>query len=134
MNRPSPTPSSHRALVLDDDGFQRELLKGLLGQLGWSDVTCCESGHQAQATVQQSGVNGYALMLVDLHMPGMDGFQFMQALESSGFRGAVIIVSGQSSEVLHSAELVAQLRRFQLLGTLRKPVQKQDLRGLLSRL
>jgi hypothetical protein len=41
---------------------------------------------------------------------------------------------GQRSDVLHSAGLVAQLRRFKLLGTLPKPVQKAALKSLLAAL
>lgn len=129
----SPLHNARRALVVDDDEFQRDLLREMLQQAGWQDVGVCAGGEEALASLQQRGVGGYALLLVDLHMPSMDGFQFMQALEATGFGGAVIIVSGQSREVLHSAALVAQLRRFRLLGTLSKPVQPEPLRELLAR-
>ena len=121
-----------RALIVDDDGLQRELLKELMSQLGWTDVSTCDSGVQALETLQRSHAASFGLVLVDLYMPTMDGFEFMDKLESAGFRGRVIIVSGQSSVVLHSASLVAQLRRFTLLGALPKPVQKPTLKSLLA--
>lgn len=123
-----------RALVIDDDEFQRDLLREMLQQAGWSDVAVCESGTEALASLRRDGVGRYALMLVDLHMPSMDGFQFMQELKTVGFRGGVVIVSGQSTEVLRSAALVAQLGGFRLLGALPKPVQKQPLHELLATL
>ena len=45
-------------------------------------------------------------------MPGKDGFQMMAALAGAGYRGALIIVSGQDSKVLRSASPVAPLRRL----------------------
>lgn len=134
MQAGTPIDKRRRALIVDDDGFQRELLKELMAQLGWSDVRTSAGGEQALQALAQSGPAAFDVMLIDLHMPGMDGFQFMGKLESLGYRGAVVIVSGQSSDVMHSASLVAQLRRFRLLGAVPKPVQKAALGALLSAL
>jgi CheY-like chemotaxis protein len=121
-----------RALIVDDDAFQCEMLRELMRQSGWQDVHVCVGGQEALAALQRVGLRQCDLVLIDLHMPGMDGFQFMQGLEAAGFRGAVVIVSGQSSQVVHSAALVAQLQRLRLLGTLCKPVQKLALKALLA--
>ena len=139
MNTAATTPlkspktrETLRALVVDDDPFQLEVNADLLRELGVQDITTVASGDLAlQAVAKAKGTYGYDLMLSDLHMPGMDGFQFMDAAARSGFAGALIIVSGQSSDVMHSASLVARLRRFRLLGTLGKPVQKAQLSALL---
>lgn len=127
----SPAPAMRRALIVDDDAFQCEMLREQLRQADWHDVRVCAGGQEALAALQRDSLRHWDLVLIDLHMPGMDGFQFMQGLESAGFRGAVVIVSGQSSEVVHSAALVAQLQRLRLLGTLSKPVQKTALKALL---
>lgn len=129
------TRSALKVLVVDDDPFQLEVISETLRGVGISDITAESSGEKALLTLTQASVNApFDLMLSDLHMPRMDGFQFMEAVARGGFKGALIIVSGQSGEVMHSASLVAQLRRFKLLGSLQKPIQKAALMELVSKL
>lgn len=128
------TNAAIRVLVVDDDVFQLEVIADLLRGLGVWDITTAASGELAmQAVAKASGPMGFNLMLSDLQMPGMDGFLFMEALARTGFSGAFIIVSGQRSEVLHSASLVAQLRRFKWIGSLEKPVDRSGLSALLDK-
>lgn len=135
LSNPTPTPISRNALkvlLVDDDSFQIKLISGILQGLGVSDIVTATSGEQALQKL--SGKHGINLMLLDLHMPGMDGFKFMESLGTVGYGGALIIVSGQSDDVMHAASLVAKLRRFSLLGTVPKPVGRAALSALISKL
>jgi CheY-like chemotaxis protein len=135
LRTPPKTRDALRVLVVDDDPLQLEINADLLRALGVVDITTAASGDLAlKAVARAQGSSAFDLMLSDLHMPGMDGFQFMEAVARHGFSGALIIVSGQSSDVMHSASLVAQLRRFKLLGTLGKPVQRANLSELMAKL
>jgi CheY-like chemotaxis protein len=135
LRNPPKTRDLLRVLVVDDDPLQLEINADLLRSLGLLDITTAISGDLALKAVSRApGSAAFDLMLCDLYMPHMDGFQFMEAVARNGFSGALIIVSGQSSDVMHSASLVARLRRFKLLGTLGKPVQRGDLSELLAKL
>jgi CheY-like chemotaxis protein len=128
-------PTSRNALkvlLVDNDSFQLELITGILESLGVSDVTQTTSGEQALQKL--SGKHGFHLLLLDLHMPGMDGFKFMESLAKVGFTGALVIVSGQSNDVMHGASLVARLSHFTLLGTVPKPVGRAALLALIAKL
>ncbi len=133
---PATTPISRNALkvlLVDDDSFQLELISGILEGMGLTDVTQASSGEQALQKLS-GDQQRFNLILLDLHMPGMDGFKFMESLGTVGFNGSLIIVSGQSDDVMHAASMVAQLRRFTLLGTLPKPVGRAALSALISKL
>ena len=129
------TVGALKVLVVDDDPFQLEFIAEVLRSLGVLDITLAASSELAlQAQNRYRDGAAFDLLLCDLHMPGMDGFQLMEAIAGAGFKGALIIVSGQGSTVMRSASLVAQLRRFRLLGSLEKPLDKSALSALLSTL
>lgn len=119
------TPLAQRkVLVVDDDPFSLEVLTLQLRELGIRDITAVQDGASAVRTLEHAR-GSFDLLLTDLHMPNMDGFEFIGAATRAGFDGGLVIVSGQDGDVLHSAALVAQLRRIKLLGTVSKPVKRE---------
>ena len=122
-----------KVLLVDDDSFQLELISEVLKSLGITDITLASSGAQALQTMA-GRPQPFHLLVMDLHMPGMDGFQFMESVAKTGYQGALIIVSGQSADVMRAASLVAELRRFTLLGSVPKPVGRSALSALISKL
>jgi adenylate cyclase len=73
------SPSSHLAgvlLVVDDNRVNRLLLGRSLEQLGHA-VSYAENGRDALATLRQRDVD---LVLLDIEMPEMDGYQVLEAL------------------------------------------------------
>ena len=128
-----PNRQALKALLVDDDSFQLELITEVLRSLGVTDVTQASSGEQALQQMSHQS-QAFNLLLIDLHMPGMDGFQFMESVARTGYTGALIIISGQSNEVMHGASMVAQLRRFTLLGVVPKPVGRAALSEVLLKM
>ncbi|WP_179221745.1 AAA family ATPase [Inquilinus limosus] len=58
-------------LVVDDDPINRAVAAGLLGRLGHR-VILADSG---QAAIEAAAAGGFDVVMMDLHMPGMDGLE-----------------------------------------------------------
>jgi signal transduction histidine kinase/DNA-binding response OmpR family regulator len=68
--------TSRAILLVEDDGATRELMRRLLEQEGW-DVTEAENGRVGLECVEEESPG---LIFLDLMMPEMDGFEFLEAL------------------------------------------------------
>lgn len=65
-------------LIVDDQEVNITLLVQLLHEAGYSDVSSTMNADQVCAMHR---ANQYDLILLDLQMPGMDGFQVMEDLK-----------------------------------------------------
>jgi CheY-like chemotaxis protein len=66
-------------LLVDDDEFQHLLVGDFLRDHGY-DVTHCESAEAALQAIAACEQATPALVIVDLHMPGMNGLEFISRL------------------------------------------------------
>jgi len=121
-----------RVLIVEDSPFQRELLCGLLGELGIADVRQAADGGTALMMLRACR-NEPPLLLVDLEMPGMNGIELLQHLSEERIHAQVLIISGREEALISTVEGMLQAAGMPLLGSLRKPIVGQDLHRLLSR-
>jgi CheY-like chemotaxis protein len=132
-SKPALWWESLNVLVVDDDDFQIDFTSDVLADLGIKHVATATSGQDALAQLKRA-IKKTNLVLCDLHMPQMDGFELMRQLSALGFTGGVIVVSGQEDKVLHTANLVAQLGSFQFLGEMKKPLSKDLMQAAIEKL
>jgi CheY-like chemotaxis protein len=81
-------------LVVDDEEGVRRLLVQLLTRDGYA-VTAVGSGPEALAAVAPSPPH---LILLDIRMPEMDGFEVFRRLRAQGFRGPILFLSGLNED------------------------------------
>jgi CheY-like chemotaxis protein len=116
-----------RILVVDDNTDAASSLGRLLTLLG-NDVRVVYGGEEALTQIEQFKPR---IVLLDLGMPGMDGFQTAQHIRrrSSGDSAMLIAVTGwgQEQDRLRSEE-------SGFVEHLTKPVNIEQLEALLSRL
>ncbi len=63
-----------------------------------------------------------SIMMLDLHMPEMDGIEVMRHLAQMQNTPALILLSGHDISVLHSAEKLCKAHGLEVIGCFRKPL------------
>lgn len=123
--------SALRILVLDDEFFMLKLMTRVLANLGFIQVTTCDSGRGALELIDCPN-SPPDLILLDLNMPEMDGVEFVRHLVERRYAGSLILVSGEDERMLQTAEKLVQAHKISVLGHLHKPVKAEDLSVLLE--
>jgi CheY-like chemotaxis protein len=116
-----------RALIVDDSRSARVILSRMLEQHGMT-VDTAESAEQALEYLQQTRPD---VIFMDHLMPGMDGFQAVQAIKSDAQTATIPLMMYTSQE----GELyVSQARALGAVGVLPKTVRPVDVSRVLYQL
>jgi CheY-like chemotaxis protein len=102
-----------RVLVVEDDTANREMFRRLLENKGWTAIEA-ENGRVALERVAETPPD---IILLDLMMPEMDGFQFVAELRKRAAWRSIPIV------VITAKDLTAE-DRLRLNGSVEKILQK----------
>ena len=96
-----------RILVVDDQSANVLLLTRMLEEGGYRNVTATMNPLEVCALHRK---NRYDLILLDLQMPGMDGFQVMEGLKTNGTDGylPVIVLTAQPGHKLRALQTGAK--------------------------
>ena len=83
-----------KILIADDDGMLRELLKAMLRSDGHTVVGEAGNGEQALSMTAELKPE---VLLLDIHMPKMDGLLCLETLKTQHPDTVVIMISGDAS-------------------------------------
>jgi len=114
-----------RVLIVDDDEGQRTLLAQMTASLGFA-VSIASDGEEA---LERHSEQSADVIVTDLMMPRMDGFELLRTLESTGDRTPTIVLTGVGG-IEQGISVVHDLKAFWFLE---KPVQPNIFRALLER-
>ena len=87
-------PMADTVLIVDDDTAVLTILYKVIKSNGLEADTA-SSGEQALALLTQ---REYELLLLDINMKGMDGFEVIQTIRRNGLKIPIIIVSGRKED------------------------------------
>ena len=85
-----------RILIVDDSPMNREILRGMLEER--YDICEAENGQEAMQILEEER-ESFCLVLLDLHMPVMNGYQLLSFMRDRGWldRLPVIAISAENS-------------------------------------
>src|SRR5271155_5449635 len=94
-------------LIVDDQEPNVRLLEQLLNETGYTHVASTMNPHEVPALHRK---NRYDLILLDLQMPGMDGFQVMEGLKTNDADSylPVIVLTAQPGHKLRALQVGAK--------------------------
>jgi PAS domain S-box-containing protein len=125
---PIPHPSSLRILVAEDNELSAQVLEQSLVRQGHR-VRLASNGREALALAEQGG---FDLLLLDVHMPELDGFQVVRAVRerelTTGTHLPIIALTARSRKEDRERCLAAGMDDFQT-----KPIRPADLLAAIDR-
>jgi signal transduction histidine kinase len=125
--RPIAAPGAARILLVDDHPMNREIGAALLTLVG-CEVETADNGQQA---VAKAARGGFDIILMDIHMPEMDGLAATRAIRAlDGGAGAVPIIA-MSADAL--PQQVERCYAAGMVDHVAKPVQREVLYAKVSR-
>ena len=118
-----------RVLVVDDNLTNRRILSDMLWSWGMQP-TPVASAPEALVHMRRGTEHGhpYSLVLTDVHMPEMDGFDLVESIKSTPDLTNAFILMLTSGE--HMGDL-ARCRKLGVSAFLTKPVRRAELRAAL---
>jgi len=109
-------------LVVDDDTDLREFLRLMLTSMGF-EVTSAANGQEALDVMEGHDPD---LVLLDMKMPVMSGWEFCRALEGRDARPPIVVLTAAPDPACRAAEVQAD-------GWLGKPFEYADLEAIVHR-
>lgn len=117
-----------RILLVDDEPLARARLRSLLDECTWPDGGRAEVGEAGDAVQAMERLQHaeWDAVLLDIHMPGVDGLAFARLLRERPDAPAVVFVTAHAEHALEAFDVEA-------VDYLTKPVRQERLQQALDR-
>ena len=128
MSEPPPALAGIRVLLVDDDDT-RDIIERVLARRG-ADVVAVAS---APAALLRFAEQKFHVLLVDVMMPGMDGYEFIRKIRAlPAHQGGNVPAATLTARVATDDRMESVLAGFQ--GHVRKPVDTDQLTHVVATL
>jgi len=117
-----------RVLIVDDSGISRKLMKKCLEFSGLTQAEFfeAEDGEKALEVIERTPID---LLVTDLNMPIMDGFELLRAIDEKGLGTNMLKIVTSSAA---SVAIVDEMKRHGVMAVFGKPVSPTALAKVLA--
>jgi CheY-like chemotaxis protein len=118
-------------LVIDDDRAVLSTIKLLLERAAHA----VEAVDNSRAGLRLLEIQGFDLLIVDIFMPGMDGFETMRLVHQSRPEMPVIVISGQQfrSASEQEPDFLYMATKLGAVSSLQKPFRPHELLAAVAK-
>jgi len=102
--------------IVDDDALARDGIRELIESLGYRTTTF----ESAEHFLRSGMVAETACLITDMQMPGLNGLELQEALQSQGHQTPVIVITAYPNDKHRTRAL-----ENEAVGYLSKPFDKQ---------
>jgi two-component system sensor histidine kinase RpfC len=120
--------NTSRVLVADDCKLNRHVMRAMLGELGIES----DFASSGPMTLEKLQAETYDLLVLDIQMPGMSGFDVIEAyqeVQSDEEQIPIMVITGDATSEIHD-----ECDRLGVASFLLKPVDQEMLRNALASL
>ena len=122
---PPPSDRSLRLLAIDDDPTNLRVLEFLTDKLGHT-LSSANNGPDGLELLER---HSFDMILLDLRMPDMDGFEVCEEVRRRGLRLPILAITADVSEATRQRALSCGMNGF-----MTKPIKRAELSHLLATL
>lgn len=118
-------------LVAEDNETNGEIIKGLM-EIEGAYTTVCPNGREAVETFVNAPMNTFDMILMDIRMPQMNGYDAARAIRNSGIEGAMKIpILAMTANVF--SEDIEEAIRAGMNGHIPKPIDFEVLKSTIKK-
>lgn len=115
--------SATKVLIVDDNFINRTVAEGLVEHLGYQ-TRSAGSGKEA---VEIINTENYGLILMDIQMPDMNGFETTRLIRKNKTRENQPLIFAMTADIMNNVE--EDCKKYGLDGILPKPVTEESLKN-----
>ncbi|MGA9671130.1 MAG: EAL domain-containing response regulator [Terracidiphilus sp.] len=120
--------ASNRLLVVDDEPASSATIGRIARGCGFDTIITTDTEDFRSRIVSWNPT----VIVTDLAMPEMDGYQLMEWLAKAGCKAQILVVSGQEMAVLQEAKEAGLALGLNIAGIMQKPLRLEALRSVFQ--
>jgi CheY-like chemotaxis protein len=121
---------NYSVLIVDDSPINRMALNRIFTN---HNVTCIEASNGKEAIDAVFTHNNIGLILLDLNMPVMDGYEFIRWYAMTEYKTPVYIVSGSYENTFYKTTEECGIDTNKVVGFMTKPIDITELNKLYDK-
>lgn len=119
---------SNLVLIVDDDQTTQLIIKQILTSEGYSPIICSDG----LAAIEMLQVLEFQLVILDLNLPGIDGWKVLEYIKAEVHRTSVMLLTGTKDA--KTLEYEASIKNDKYYSILYKPLNRDELLGKVKNL